>query len=192
MTDLGEQLHDLEREFGLPSREILDIINRRNRCKIAVRGAIAEAHLIVHLRRLVESGAIDGFEDFDLDGMPDCRVDFGGRSFLVECKNVEKLGETKRPRKEVPPVTIDFWRTRAPVGKAWERYYSPDEFQVLAACLWNRTGAWEFRFAATAELPRHPSYEDRILNRVVVDVAPSVPGEPPLWTPDLPSLLGRF
>ena len=44
-------LEALEDEFGLPALEILDIINRRNRCKIAVRGAIAEAHLLRHLRR---------------------------------------------------------------------------------------------------------------------------------------------
>jgi hypothetical protein len=37
MNRVDAQLHELEREFGLPAREILDVINRRNRCKIAVR-----------------------------------------------------------------------------------------------------------------------------------------------------------
>jgi hypothetical protein len=46
MTDKEEKLlHALEREFGLPAEQILDVINRRNRCKIAVRGAIAEWYL---------------------------------------------------------------------------------------------------------------------------------------------------
>lgn len=186
MTGMEEQLHELEREFGLPAREILDVINRRNRCKIAVRGAIAEAHLIQMLRRLRDAGTIDGFEDFDIDGHPDCRVAIGGQSFMVECKNVEK--ET-RPGS---PVTIDFWRTRAPIGRAWERYYSPDEFQVVAACLWNRTGTWEFLFAATADLPRHSEYQDRIYNRVTVDATATLSDGSPLWTPDLPALLRRL
>jgi hypothetical protein len=97
MNEVEDQLHVLEREFNLPANEILDIINRRNRCKIAVRGAIAEAFLIRYLRALRAARTIDDFEDFDKDGYPDCRVDIDGRSFFVECKNVEKLKETKRP-----------------------------------------------------------------------------------------------
>lgn len=176
---LPARLHTLEEEFGLSAVQILDTINNRNRCKIAVRGAIAEAHLIRELTRLKTAGSIDGFEDFDQDGHPDCRVDVNGKSFLVECKNVQ--------RGTRGPITIDFWRTRAPIGRPWERYYATDEFQVVAACLWNRTGNWEFRYAATVELPRHPSFTDRLTNKQTVE--PSAPG---LWTPDLIGLLSRL
>jgi hypothetical protein len=192
MEGVGKQLHALEDEFGLPAGEILEIINRRNRCKIAVRGAIAEAYLIRLLRQLREAGTIDDFEDFDIDGHPDCRVDIAGRSFLVECKNVEKLNPTRRPRRTEPPITIDFQRTRDPKGVAGARYYLPNEFDVVAACLWNRTGRWEFLFAATSELPRHAKYPDRIGNRVKIPVPLNQPSGSLLWTNDLPSLLNRL
>lgn len=171
--------HWMEKEFGLPARQILDVINGRNRCKIAVRGAIAEAYLIRLLQAMKIEGKITDFEDFDIDGHPDCRVDYRGHAFLVECKNVQK-GKTG-------PVTIDFWRTRSPKEKPWERYYQLQEFQVVAACLWNRTGTWDFRFAATADLPRHPEYADRLLNRLEVDL-----DESERWTADLASLLTRL
>jgi hypothetical protein len=189
----ARQLHALEEEFGLPAAEILDTINRRNRCKIAVRGAIAEAHLIRRLGELQRRGAIGGFEDFDRDGYPDVRVDLSGRSFLVECKNVQKEGlqdtggrapPRRRGRTPAPPsITVDFQRTRAPIGHPELRYYAPDEFQVLAACLWNRTQQWDFLIVATRDLPRHATYRDRLATRVVV-------GEPPgVWTDDLAALL---
>jgi hypothetical protein len=137
------QLHALEVEFGLSAREVLDIINSGNHCKIAVRGAIAEGYLIRYLRGPQERGEVDGFEDFDRDGYPDCRVDYRGHAFLVECKNV------KADDRQAHRVEIDFQRTRNPIGRPWERYYLPTEFDVVAACLWNRTGRWEHLFAAT-------------------------------------------
>jgi hypothetical protein len=185
VDQISAELHALEREFGLPAAEILDTINRRNRCKIAVRGAIAETHLLRYLRTLVASGAIERFEDFDRDGYPDCRVDYAGRSFLVECKNVQKLDRPEGLR--AVPIRIDFQRTRNPIDRKWERYYLPDEFQIVAACLWNRTGRWEYRFAATADLPRHPQYPDRLATSQTVQLE-----EGPLWTASLPRLLERL
>src|SRR4051794_25979908 len=169
MEDAGRtqrQLHELEAEFGLPAHEILDTINGRNRCKIAVRGAVAERHLIRLLDHLKQRGQIDGYEDFDVDGQPDIRVDVGGRSYFIECKNVEK--EKPRKRGPSPSITVDFQRTRAPIGHPELRYYAPDEFHVLAACLWNRTQQWQFLFAATRDLPRQPKYLDRLSPKVVV------------------------
>lgn len=179
---LYRELHQLETEFWLPAYDILDIINRRNRCKIAVRGAIAEAHLLRHLRELTNKGLISGFEDFDRDGYPDCRVDINGQSFLVECKNVQKprWKEGRGPE----PIAIDFQRTRNPIDKKWERYYLPSEFQIVAACLWNRTSEWAFRFASTQRLARHADYPDRLATVQIVEPDPDQ-----VWTVDLPQLL---
>lgn len=180
MSDLRRELHELEQEFGLRAADILDIINRRNRCKIAVRGAIAEAHLLRHPADLQARGVIERFEDYDIDGHPDCRVWHRNRAFLLECKNVRK----ERLVDGAP--TIDLQRTRNPIGKPWERYYLPDEFQIVAACLWNRTRSWEFRFAATKQLPRHSQYSDRLSTvRVVSDASGP-------WTPDLSEVLERL
>jgi hypothetical protein len=177
----AEQLHALEVEFGLSAREVLDVINNRNRCKIAVRGAIAEAHLVRLLRELRARGHIEAFEDFDRDGYPDCSVAYRGRSFLVECKNVRKRTQG--------PISIDFQRTRNPIDRKWERYYLPTEFDVVAACLWNRTSQWDFLFAATIDLPRHAAYPERITTRVVVDTRP-VPGS--VWSRRLLDVLDRL
>jgi hypothetical protein len=180
------QLHALEQEFGMSAREVLDVINSRNRCKIAVRGAIAEAHLIFYLRELLRRGAVDGFEDFDRDGYPDCRVDYHGQGYLLKCKNVRKSESSG-------PMAIDFQRTRNPIERKWERYYQPNEFDIVAACLWNRTGKWEFLFAATEDLPRHPQYPDRLATRVIVTPpSASLPTHATVWKPRLPEVLERL
>lgn len=186
MTDREEQLlHALEREFGLPALQILDIINRRNRCKIAVRGAIAEGYLHQYVSDLQQQGMIEGFLDMDQDGRPDFQVTYQGRPFTVECKNVEKQ------KRAAISVTIDFKRTRNWKDQPERRFYELGEFDVLAACLWNRTGSWEFRFAATKDLTPHPQYAGRLSDKVVVDVAPT-PGQPSIWRPDLADTLARL
>jgi len=44
--DLRTELHALEREFGLPASEILDVINNWNRCRDAriSGGRLSSAH----------------------------------------------------------------------------------------------------------------------------------------------------
>jgi hypothetical protein len=93
-------------------------------------------------------------------------------------------GASSRGRRLTPPsITVDFQRTRAPIGHPGLRYYAPDEFHVLAVCLWNRTQQWGFVFVATRDLPRHATYRDRLASKVTV-------GEPPgIWTDDLAALL---
>jgi hypothetical protein len=184
MSESTEQkLHDLEAEFGLSASEILDIINQRNRCKIAVRGAVAEAHLNRYLKNLYVQGIIEVFEDFDRDSYPDCSVTFASQTFLIECKNVEK---EKRPGS---PITIDFQRTRNQKDDPSGRFYSPDEFDIVAACLWNRTKEWKFRFAATGSLPGHLRYLNRISNHVTIDTGQLLPEVKQVWFSYLPDLL---
>lgn len=184
---MQSRLHRLEEEFGMSAAEILDVINARNRCKIAVRGAIAEAHLARHLKDLLRRQLIEGYEDFDRDGFPDCRVDVAQKSYLIECKLVRKLSSSAQGRRAVSaPLEIDFQRTRNPIDRKWERYYLPSEFSVVAACLWNRTRSWEFRFASTLDLPRHSIYPDRLATKVVVDMDSSR-----VWNPDLLEVLPR-
>ncbi|HEY1350495.1 MAG TPA: hypothetical protein VGF67_12805 [Ktedonobacteraceae bacterium] len=183
---IERKLHDLEVEFGLSASEILDSINRRNRCKIAVRGAIAEAHLYRYLKDLSDKGLIDAFEDFDQDGHPDCSVTFASHTFLIECKNAEK---EQHPASR---ITIDFQRTRNQKADPSGRFYSPDEFDIVAACLWNRTREWRFCFAATRSLPTHPHYPHRLSNHVLVDSGDLVSETQRIWLHSLPDLLKRL
>ncbi len=183
---MGPTHHELESQFALSAREILDVIRRHNRCLIAVRGAIAEEHLRRILDDLQRRNSIEGFEQIDQDGRPDFEVRYSGQTFLIECKNVEKPKTQSRSGR----ITVDFQRTRNQRLGPEHRFYRPDEFHVLAACLWNRIGRWSFVYVATELLPRHPRHSDRVYNRVVVPLADNRLDEP--WSESLIGVLGQL
>lgn len=172
--------HSLERALGLSARAILDAIKRNNRILVAVKGAVAQERLRYRLSRLKISGAIQDFGSLDADGKPDFWVRFRGREYLVECKNVQK--QLRRGE-----MTVDFMRTRyQKTGKPSARFYSESEFQVLAACRFNQTRKWDFRFIATTKLDRHPRYRSRLDNRVSLGASKRYYMQ---WRDDLPSVL---
>ncbi len=136
---------------------------------MAVRGAVAEVHLKRVLDALVDGGQIEGFLQPSGDGKPDFEVRYRGKPYLIECKNVEK----EKPRKSgiATNITIDFQKTRNQREEGPEgRFYPVNHFSVIAACLWNRTGQWNFVYAPTATLPHHPSFPDRLWQKLTVDV----------------------
>lgn len=182
-------MHPLERDFEMSASEILDVIAKHNRCLIAVRGAIAEEHLERHLEALREQGSITEFTALDKDGRPDFIIPYRNKQFTVECKNVRK------PRGKRIEIDIDFKRTRNPTGKRNQargpegRFYSPEEFDILAACLWNRTGQWAFAFVATRDLLPHRAYPDRLSDEVVVPYSSGTVEAP--WSTNLMDILNR-
>lgn len=178
-------LHELERAFQLPASEILDVVLKNNRCLVNLKGAIAQEHLARYLKRLIDAGRIQDFASIDEDGRPDFLIVFRDRQLLLECKNVQK--ETGRKDQS---ITIDFWRTRyqktqGPIS----RYYHQSEFQILAACLFNRTGEWSFRFIQTDVLTRHPDDPERFSNRVSLEADTAYARE---WADDLVQVLERL
>jgi hypothetical protein len=180
--------HPLEAEFDLPASEILDAIGLRPRCKMSVKGAVAEQHLDKHLTDLFAKGEIDEFQALYGDHEPDFIVRFRGRDFRIECKNVqtpkwkaEHLLKRKRRPDATEAIKIDFKKTRnqkaadaagstKSLGNSG-RFYERDRCSVLAACLKNRTGNWEFRFIGTQHLSPHKDYADRLSDKVQVDIA---------------------
>lgn len=173
-----QKLHQLESQFQMSAVEILDMVLRNNCLHIALKGAVAQEHLQRYIADLHHDGTLDSFEQIDRDGQPDFRSTFQGHSYLLECKNVEK------EKKAGGPMTVDFQRTRAPKEAPYLRYYHEDEFEILAACTFNRTGTWEFRFIRTKVLARRPEpHSDRFSNRILVDR--SAPGYGESWSPDL-------
>lgn len=156
----GRGGHVLEGEFELSSLEILEIIAKRARLAVAVRGGVAEHHLQRHLNhdpRVVRA------QQIDRDGEPDFEVALAdGRRALVECKNVSPNTYAGG----IPKVEVQ--KTRSQRGDPAGRFYKPAQFDVVAACLFAVTGAWEFRFKATVEMDRHPQHPDRlaVLHRV--------------------------
>ena len=89
----------------------------------------------------------------------------GSRPLVLECKNVlrDTLADGT-PR-------VDFQKTRAAKGDASSRFYSPDQFDVVAACLHAVTESWEFRYILPMRLPHHKTYPGKLSPTVRVDAA---------------------
>lgn len=156
----GEGGHELEAEFELTSTEILQLIADRARLSVAVRGGVAEHHLGLHFRSDL---AVSEARPIDRDGEPDFAVELvDGRQVLVECKNVSPSTYADGTAK------VEVQKTRSQRGDPAGRFYRPEQFDVVAACVYAVTGVWEFRFKATALMARHPQFPDRlaVLHRV--------------------------
>jgi hypothetical protein len=150
----GGARHALEEEFQLRSAEILEVIRTRMRLAVAVRGGIAEHHLERHLRADPEVAEV---RRLDEDGRPDFEVTLrDGRVLLVECKNVSpepyRGGDLK----------VEVQKTRSAKGAPESRLYLPEQFDVVAACLFSASRRWEFRYKATASLACDRRYPDRL------------------------------
>lgn len=157
----SDRLHELAREFEMSETEVLDLIAGARRLKMAVRGWVAEEHLV---RTLREVPGVTECVRLDDEGGPDVRLRFqGSRPIHIECKNVLR-GTTAKGL-----ARIDFQRTRASKGDPCSRYYSPEDFDVIAACLHAVNERWEFRFASTAWLDSHAKCPGKLSNLVKVD-----------------------
>jgi hypothetical protein len=172
--DPSPYIHELSRELMLTADEVLDLIASARRLKMAVRGWVAEVHLERQLSR------VDGVSEchrIDTEGAADIELRYEGRGpLLVECKNV-----LHKPTKEGLP-RIDFWRTRSSISDPCSRYYGPDDFDVVAACLHARTQVWEYRFALAAGLDRNTKCPEKLSNKVVVNGR---------WNSDIRGILGE-
>lgn len=153
--ELGQEVpHVLEDSFDLSSREILGIIDRRMRLRVAVRGGVAEHHLERHLRDDPDVVEVVGL---DQDAEPDFEVVLrDGRRLRVECKTCSSNTYADGS------LRVEVQKTRSSKGDPASRYYQVDHFHAVAACLYPVTGRWEFRFQATSRLMRHGEWPDRL------------------------------
>lgn len=119
-----------------------------------MRGGVAEHHLGRHLR---EDAAVHSAILIDKDGRPDFETMLvDGRTILIECKNVS-------PRTYADgSMKVEVQKTRASKRDPASRLYRPDQFDVVAACLYPVTGRWEFRFKRTELLLADLRYSERI------------------------------
>ena len=169
----AEHLHALAREFALPEARVLDLISERRMLKMAVRGSVAEEHLVNTLR------VVPGVKDcrrLESDHGPDVALSFQGKDVTVECKNSSRM-RTKEGLEK-----IDLQRTRASKADPCSRYYRPAEFDLVAACIHAVTEKWEFKYAPADELDPHRSCPGRLDNNVKLDNR---------WTQDAPAALLR-
>lgn len=143
-------MHQLERAFALSSHDLLDIIDVNPRLAMAVRGGVAEHHL----GRVLEADAtIARATPGRQEGPPDFFVEMvDGRGVSVECKNASpKLYADGTPKVEVQ-------KTRASKGDPTSRFYRPDAFDVVAACMYGPTQRWTFRYRRSRDLSDHQTY----------------------------------
>lgn len=170
-TISADHLHALAKEFALPEKKVLDLISERRMLKMAVRGSVAEEHLVNTLR------AVPGVQDchrLEDDRGPDVELSFHGTSITVECKN------SSRVRTKDGFEKIDLQRTRASKTNPCSRYYKPSEFDIVAACIHAVTEKWEFKYALTNNLDPHGTCAGRLSNNVRLDHR---------WTPDVSAAL---
>lgn len=193
MTTPSPSAHPLEVAFNLHSHEILTAIGDRPRTLMNVRGAVAEVHLRKYLDNLLAQGVIGAIR-VGAEGEPDFYVQYGGKEIVIECKNVEspKKDRAGQPRHHTP-MTVDFQKTRNQLEEKHGRFYEPDDFDILAACTYNRTGQWEFVYALTTDMSPHRQYamHNRLDNRLEVAQRDSANlwAFDPNFTPDLLSLM---
>jgi hypothetical protein len=154
------RLHALAKEFEMSEVEVLDLIAEARRLKMAVRGWVAEQHLV---KRLAAVPGVSDCARIEKEGGPDVSLKFEGRPLTVECKNV------LRQKTKDGMARMDFQRTRASKSDPCSRYYSPREFDVLAACLHAVSEQWEFSYALPSSLTPHAACPGKLSNNVRID-----------------------
>lgn len=166
-------MHALAREFEMADHEVLDLIASARRLKMAVRGWVAEEHLVRVLR---DVPGVTNCARSDEEGGPDVTLNFrGSRLLTVQCKNV------LRERTAAGIARIDFQRTRASKSDPCSRFYRVDDYDVIAACLHAVVERWEFSYALPQRLDPHKTCRGRLSNNVRVDER---------WIPNAVAVLG--
>jgi hypothetical protein len=151
----SDDLHDLERQFGLRAQEILDIIDERPRLGTAVRGGVAERHLE---KALEDDPVVTDIKLGEVDGPPDFIVGVHGSSSRVsiECKNASPQPYSDGTFK------VETQKTRASKGDPKSRLYEPTQFDMVAACMYGPSSEWAFRYKRSALLTRDARFRDRV------------------------------
>jgi Holliday junction resolvase-like predicted endonuclease len=158
------------------ARDILDALENGFRARADLKGKLAELFAARYLDQLQLRGVIDRYEWQDLDGEPDFIVWLrGGPAITVEAKNI---------RSGKGAMRAETQKTRASKSDPMSRYYRADQFDVLAVCLYNQTGEWDYIFSRIDGLRRLAS-DDRYLE--VIQVIPQPLAAP--WTTDMAELL---
>jgi hypothetical protein len=135
---------------------------------MAMRGGVAEHHLGLVLDNdpSVRS-AVEGQQE----GPPDFFVDMvDGRAVTVECKNASPMLYADGTPK------VEVQKTRASQGDPTSRFYGPDAFDVVAACMYGPTREWTFRFRRSAALEPHAVHPEKIapLQRITDQWSPTL------------------
>lgn len=158
--------HPLEAALNAPAQDILDAIRGGFRAQVDVKGKLAELYLSRHLDDLTKAGVIDRYDWHDGDRLPDFEVFKDGHRLVIECKNVR----SGRGYGGDGWAKVEFQKTRSGTDAAGlkTRGYRVDRLDILAACLFNQTGKWSFRFIRARHLARRSNDPDvfKVMHRL--------------------------
>jgi hypothetical protein len=184
--------HPLEQKFNASAWDILCAVERGFRAQVDVKGKLAEWFLYKVLEDLRATEVFDSVTWTDENGKPDFRLVGKAFDLTLECKNLRsderyadgsyKL-ETQKTRNQKLKEGQQEQEPR-PKGTRW---YKVSEFDIVAACLFNQTGRWEYVFARTTDLKRHPK-DEQCLN--TMQRVPPTPKDP--WKATLREVLALF
>ena len=178
--------HPLERKLNASARDILDAIGSGFRAQVDVKGKLAELYLFRALEELQKQGLISELQWSDTDGEPDFSLWYKGHRLTVQCKNVRSGGQHCKGA-EIGSFRVELQKTRGGIDPRTgdkTRLYRPDEFDVVAVCLFNQKGVWQYVYAAAKDLARRRAQPDRL--EVMHPI--SLPTAPP-WHDDLLEVL---
>ena len=173
--------HPLELKFNAPAWDILSAIERGARSQVDVKGKLAEWFLFKQLDDLKARGIIEARTWYDAYGHPDFDVVLRGCTFRMECKNIRS---GKMPKKIGDNYRVEVQKTRNQLTGGPARGYKVDEFEILAVCLFNQTGQWEYLFVMSSQLERRVEHPDYLV--IMQTVPPSPRG---VWKGTLPEIL---
>jgi hypothetical protein len=159
---------DAANELGLTGDELLQVIRDRFRLAVAVRGGVAEFHAE---RQISGDQAVFQVRPNKGDGTPDLFVrTHDARQVRVEVKNASP----DRYANGDPKVEVQ--KTRASKSDPLSRWYAPDAFDVLAACMHGPEGGWGFRYRWTSDLALRNDGSGRIapMQRITDDWPSSI------------------
>ena len=176
--------HPLELKFNAPGWDILSAIERGFRAQVDVKGKLAEWFLYKQLVELKDRGVIAAVTWHDADGRPDFDIMIGGSTIRMECKNVRS---GPNPKGYKGDFRVEIQKTRNQLTGGPARGYKADEFEVLAACLFNQNGKWEYVFVQATQLARRPNFPDYLV--IMQPVPPSPRG---VWKGTLAEVLNEL
>jgi transcriptional regulator with XRE-family HTH domain len=145
--------HPLLAAWKVTGLDIIQAVSHGFRAQVDVKGKLAEWMLFKDLDRLRKQKSIQRISWLDADDKPDFVVKVGSREVAIECKNVRSLSGKENPGR---PVRVELQKTRNARDGSNTRGYRIDHFDVLSACLFNRTGRWDFVHIAINHLATRP------------------------------------
>jgi transcriptional regulator with XRE-family HTH domain len=166
---LASEPHPLLIKWGVSASDIVEAVSRGFRAQVDVKGKLAELMLYRNLRSALSTGSLESIEWPDEDGKPDFVLKTRTGNVIVECKNVRSLGPKSLPNS---PIKVELQKTRDSRDGAPTRGYGIGHFDVLSACLFNRTQQWRFLHIACRHLMPRPNDPKRLV------IMQTVPGEP--------------